>query len=351
MTVDDVKLLDEGKANVGGKELEISASDSSTAAGATKLGVVLAGLSAIFSKFFSTTLALGGYYTTHSSQYSASNTGIFTINSLVFGEYSVFNSTAYELVGGNSSSGMLGIINSLKKISAGIGTVVSRVGMVLCLPFILISLIRVFMSKGARDLAAWKKVLTRWVLCFALMFFFEYILIAIDTVANMILNNLWKIRISLENGGHQAFEATVETSVLKSINKTGGVLSFAYSLEFFLIVVLQILFVYKYSMRVFTMIYLFATAPIYILSHSVQVMLGKESGTLGSFFKTYMVNSFMQPVHAFFYLVFFFSFSEIAIRVPVIGILLLYAMLRASTIIKAITGWELGTSVFSANKD
>ena len=68
MTVDDVKLLDEGKADVGGKELEISASDSSTAAGATKLGVVLAGLSAIFSKFFSTTLALGGYYTTHSSQ-------------------------------------------------------------------------------------------------------------------------------------------------------------------------------------------------------------------------------------------------------------------------------------------
>ena len=79
-------------------------------------------------------------------------------------------------------------------------------------------------------------------------------------------------------------------------------------------------------------------------------MLGRNSNMLGEFFKTYIALVFMQPVHALFYLIFFFSFSEMVIKVPILGIILLFALYRAADIAKAMFGWELGSSIMSLRK-
>ena len=114
-----------------------------------------------------------------------------------------------------------------------------------------------------------------------------------------------------------------------------------------IIVVLQILFLGKYVARSFGILFLFVMAPIVIVKHSINLMLGNQSDTLGDFFKNYIILTFMQPFHAMFYIIFFFSLSEIAISIPVLGIVLLYALLRAGSIVKAMLGWDLGSSIFS----
>lgn len=220
--------------------------------------------------------------------------------------------------------------------------------MVIVLPMIIFSIVRTILADKSSDLAAWKKILARWVLCFVLLFFFEYVLATIDTTCSTFMDILWKVRIRLENiKGYRPFEMTVEQAIMKSLRDTGGITSLAYAIEFCIITILQIIFIIKYFIRFCTLIILFIIAPIVILIHSFNLMLGKNSNILGDFFRTYIVFSFMQPLHALFYLVFFFSLSEIAVSVPILGMILLYALYRAGNIAKAMFGWEMSSSILA----
>ena len=180
--------------------------------------------------------------------------------------------------------------------------------------------------------------------------FFQYILAAIDALADVFINIFWRTRVGLENGGYESFEATVIGDLVYQLENTGGVTSAAYSFVFLALVVVQMIFFGKYVIRAFGIIFLFILAPIAILVHSFNLMLGRNSNLLGEFFKTYMALVFMQPLHALFYLIFFFSFSEMVIKVPILGIILLYALYRASDIAKAMLGWDLGSSILALKK-
>ena len=240
----------------------------------------------------------------------------------------------------------------MKKGGAVLRKFISRLAMAIALPLILFSLVKMINSKKARDLAAWKKILVRWILCFALAYFYEYILAAIDLVCDSLIDAFWHYRKSLESDrNYLAFEVTVEGSIIKAINDTGGVTSMGYAIEFFMLVLLQVLFLIKYVARTFIIMIFFIITPIIIIIHSVNLMLGKDSNILGEFFKTYLILSFMQPFHALVYIVFFFALSEIVINIPILGILFLYALYRAGNIAKAMFGWELGSSIISMNKE
>lgn len=358
MTIDEYKAMaDSGKVTIGSEqgnvERDISLGDSDVGSFASGMASFLSTISAICAQLMSNITKDGGFYYTE-SDYGASNTGLFTINSLVFGEYLMFNAKAYETSTDLNSeapqSAVTATLDFMKERGAAIGHLVVRVGLFLALPMVILSIIRTVSAQKADDLAAWKKILTRWVLCVFLMFFFEYILAAIDTVCDILVQALWKIRLGLEESGYQPFEVTVETSLMKTLQNTGGVTSLAYAVEFVAIIVLQVLFLLKYVIRTFGIIALFIIAPIVILIHSFNLMRGKQSDTLGEFFKTYIVLTFMQPLHAFFYLIFFFSVSEIVINVPILGIILIYALYRAGNIAKAMFGWDMGSSILSLKK-
>ena len=95
MSIDDFKQLDEGKANIHGNETTINVSDSDIGSVGSKFATVLTALSTIGVKLISSVVEQGGCYHID-SDYSTDNVGIFTINSLVFGEYYLFSSKPYE---------------------------------------------------------------------------------------------------------------------------------------------------------------------------------------------------------------------------------------------------------------
>ncbi len=353
MSIDDYKALDEGKATINGNETTISLGDSDVGSATSKVGTTLASVASIFTKIISRVTNEAGFYRTDSKS-SASNTGLFTINSLIFDEYMLFNAKAYEkstdLNPSATPNGVLAVLDNLKDIGAVLSKVVLPIAKGISVIALVFSIGCYIIKKKATDLAAWNKILVRWVLCVMLLFFFEYILIAIDKVADICMDAFWNIRVGLENDGYQSFEYTVESNLLDSMEKTGGVTSFAYSVEFVAIIILQLLFLAKYVMRTFVTIVMFIIAPLIIVIHSLKLMLEKDSDILGNLFKTYISLVFMQPFHALFYIIFFFSLSEIAINIPVLGIALIYALLRAENIVKAMFGWELGSSILSMTK-
>ena len=349
-SMDDYKLLDEGKATVNGEERTIDVSDSNTGAVAGKFATLISSISAVFSRLMSNITSEGGFYRTD-SEWSAEKKGFFTINSLVFGEYVIFSIKAYQKTSDLNPSITPSFINNvfddIKDVGAGFSKVITTISLSLSVPLILLAIVRTVMARNAEDLATWKKILVRWVLCIALIFFYKYLLAAIDVIADVFINGFWNIRKSLEGSGYKSFEVTIEEALINSLKTTGGVTSLGYSIEFVFIIILQILFLFKYLARSLVIIMLFVAAPLIVLIHSFNLMLGKENNILGTFIKTYIFMEFMQPIHAFFYIIFFFSLSEVAIIAPVLGILLLFAIYRAENIVKSIAGFELGSSILS----
>lgn len=350
MTMDKYKAIDEGKANVNGNEMKVDVSPSDTGAFGSKFAAFISSGAAIFSSMVSSVTRNGGFVY-GDSEFSAENKGVFTISSVVFGEYFMLNSKSYEkstdLTPDIEPKGIIKVLDGIKDLGANFGDFTVKFGIIITLPLVLFSIVRTVMAKRASDVAAWKKILARWVICLALLMFFEYALATIDKVTEVCSDALWNLRVGLEEADYQSFEITVEEAILDSIQKTGGVTSLGYAIEFFVIVVLQILFLGKYIVRAFGMLFLFVMFPIAIVKHSINLMLGNESDTLGEYFKDYILLSFMQPFHAMIYIIFFFSLSEIAIGIPVLGIVLLYALLRSGSIVKAMFGWEFGASIFS----
>ena len=350
MSMYDFKQLDEGKYNINGRENSIDVSDSDIGSFASKCSTMLSLFSGVCAKLMSDIVNQCGFYYTD-SDYSSDKLGIFTVNSLVFREYLLFNPKIYELSTDitkvESSSDLMKTIDDMKEFCSSIGKVINEIGIAFCLPLLILAITKTIMAKKADELAAWKKILVRWLLGLVLMFIYVYILIAIDLVSDSLVDFFWNIRKSLEEAGYSSFESTIEIVLINTFKKTGGVTSLAYSIEFLAIIVIQVLFFIIYAMRLFFIIFLFTIAPIVILIHSFNLILGKQSNVLGNFFKSYILLTFLQPLHELIYIVFIFSLSEIAINVPALGIVLLLALYRAQNIIKAMFGWELGSSILS----
>ena len=349
------KLSDEGKVTIGQSEKNIELGESDVGSATSKLGTFITTLGGVALKMMSKFTGDGGYYY-YESDFSAEKTGLFTINSLVFGEYVLLNPKPYQKsadLATNPSytpSGVNSVVDSIKDKGAEISGFFTNISLLLAVPMILFAIMRTISVQKARDLAAWKKILTRWALCVFLIVFFPYIFAAIDTAAGSLVDGFWQMRVGLEEAGYSAFETTVIEDLSFQVENTGGVTSLAYSVVFAALVIAQVLFLIKYVFRVLGILLLFIAAPVIIMLHSIRLMMGKESDVLGEMFKNYISLAFMQPVHALFYLIFFFSLSEIAINVPVVGIILLYALYRASNIAKAMFGWELSSSIFSLKK-
>ena len=100
MTINDYKSMSEdGKTtistNSGDVERSISLSDSDVGAVGSKLAGVISSLSGVAVNLMSNLSLEGGLYYVN-SKYSAYENHLFTINSLIFGEYLLFNSKPYQ---------------------------------------------------------------------------------------------------------------------------------------------------------------------------------------------------------------------------------------------------------------
>ena len=354
-------LMQKGTATIetedGSLVKKIGNSDSSMGSGAGKVTSTAVPFVATLDKWFAEFLINGGLtYTAEvngkqesGSDYGVDKNGLLTISSLVFGEFIILNGKPYETTQSLNPSitptKVISIVDTTKEKVITFFNIFRYIVVALSLIMFVYALVRVLGAQTSRDLAAWKKVFGRWLLGLFLIFFIPYILIAMNTLNDTIVNILWEARIKMESNGYRGFEVALFDDISNNVINTGGTLSLAYGLEYLFLTILQIVFLLKYAFRALLLMISFAVAPIIILIHSVNVMIGKDSTILKGFFKEYASNLYMQPLHALLYLVFLFSASEIAITIPVLGIILLYALYRGEKIVKLILDMETGISV------
>jgi len=347
MSLDEYKsVADDGKATIGSSKMDIELKTSDVGSATSKFGTFLTSVVGSFMKVISNITCedeAGFNPNLEESDYSAKNTGLFTINSLIFGEFELLNGKIYETPGSEAETidSPIELVNSVKRLCMRVSHYFVTLAAIIIVVMLVFAIFKWFSAGTAADLAAWKKILARWAICLFLIFIFQYIFITMDVISDSITKGLYNIRLGMEANDYQAFEFTVIKNTIKMYEATGGVTSLGYAFILVLIFAVQVLFLLKYIRRAFSMILLFTIAPVIIVIHSVNLMLGKQSNILGEFFKSYAMFAFIPCIHQLFYLIFFFSLSEMAINVPVLGIILLYAIYRSENIAKAMFGWDL----------
>jgi hypothetical protein len=358
MTKDDYEsITQEGTTSLetesGTTTTTISASDSSVGSTTGMLASVATPIFAVIKIAMDHMAINGGLYYVD-SDYSASETKTFTICSLVFGEFLLFNGKIYEtnetlnpdIERGNVAK----LMDSIKEKALSMFNFLTTVALALALFLFVYSLIRVLAAASSLEMAAWKKVLGNWLLCLLFIFFAKYIIIILNVINDKILDMLWAVRTNLESQGYNNLETVLLTDSANSIMNSGGLTFFAYSIEYIVMIILELAFFIKYILRAFFLIFLTVAAPIIGILHAFNVMNGKDNSILRNWANQFTSLLFLQPIHGLIYIVFIFSISEIAINAPFVGIIFLYALYRAEKIVKLMLNMKDGISVSSLIK-
>lgn len=347
------ELVNNGTVSKDGTKEQVSETTSSTASS------VGTGASAGASGFLAATTLLrvfangGGFYRTL-SECSAEKTGWFTVNSLVFGEYLVFNAditkTCDSLNPDIEPSGISKQIDGIKTGVSKIFIIARRISLAFILLLLLYTGIKYFISEMAEEKARLKEALKAWVSGLAFILLVPYIMMAVNWASEAILDNLYSARISLEESGYSSFESNLFVRTLNGVASTGGLQSAAFVVEFIAFVITDFVFAWKYLVRLFKVVFLILASPVYAILHIFNKLSGKN-GRIGQWLHWYISNIAMQPLHAFLYLVFMFMASEIVnnMNTPLLAIVFLWALLRSEKIFKILLNLDYGkiTEMFS----
>lgn len=328
--------------------------DSSMGSLASNLGSAITPIFGSIDDLLGDFLSKGGYYHTDST-YGASETGIVTAASLIFGEFITLDGKPYQLsTDYNSSvtpSTVTNGVDEVKKNISGWYQGIRNIVLVASIAAVIYSSVRVVIvdrrsGSAARELASWKKVLGRWVFSLFLIMTIYLVLILISVINDNIMDNLWEIRLNLESGGYKAFEVAFYEAISTGAIQNGGLTYLAYVIEYVFFIFVQLMFAIKYILRAVVLMFFYAIAPFIVFMNGFNLMRGKDGDVLKDFFKNFLSLTFMQPLHAMLYLVIMFSVSEIASTIPLAGIFVLFMLYRSDKIAKTMLQLETGISIF-----
>lgn len=158
------QLTEEGKVTLENTQnLSVTTSTVGTIVGV--FASLFAAPAIAVSTMISTVANLGGFYHTD-SEFSAANIGWFTINSLVFGEYLLFNAKIYETNTSLNPSITLtpvsSIVDELKSTVLGVYEILRLVAIALMLVMLILSGIYMGRATIAEDKVRAKEVLKAW---------------------------------------------------------------------------------------------------------------------------------------------------------------------------------------------
>lgn len=348
-------LTNEGKVNLNGSEVKISASTSSVGSASGITASIFSPIFMVLSLMMTQVANSGGLARTEGN-FSAANNFWFTISSLVFGEYLLFDGKIYQttrtLNSAMPETAVTKLMDGIKNTAMGMYQLIRLVGLALFLILLIYSGARLLGATLADERAKWKKVILTWVVGLIFIFFTQYIIIFLNVIVDKVIDALYQAKLSLEDAGYNSFEVVIVTTSLENLSNVAGIKALAYALEYSVFVFFQMLFFFKYIIRAFKLILLVAISPIIAALHAFNKISGKSNNILGEWLKQYTANLIMQPMHAMLYLIFIFTASQIAINAPLLALVFIWALVRAEKIVKLMLNINVGKlgSIFTGKK-
>ena len=267
----------------------------------------------------------------------------FTIEDTVFNKIELFDAD-YFVVDSNNNE----VNTALKQSVASFYYVAKVIAVVMQLAMLIYLGIRMAISTIASEIARYKDMLKDWLVSMILIFVMPYLIAFINMISSAIVGIFYAAKTV--NG----FEKSILWQALNLTNITTGWSYVAVLFMYFVITFYQAKFFIMYFYRLLSMGFLIVISPLITVTYSATKT--KIAGTGGSadafknWIQEYMVNAFIQPIHAGIYLVFIISANKIFEVAPFLAVIFFMALSRAEKIVKNIFNMRGKESIHSMSE-
>lgn len=305
--------------------------ETTTARNTTSTGGALAGILAQVINIFPTMISSIMSYFVISQEDSNFSIEEFSIQDLVFGKFKLFNIDFFNVptTGDDANT-------KIKQMVAKWYVAIRKLAIVIALVILIYIGIRMTISTLGDDKARYKKMLINWLIGFCLIFLFQYIATVAITVSEGILeiipeqNNNLEATI-LEGNGN------ADSKALKNkMSNTKGWNYVTACILYWIIIYYQLKFLLLYLKRLLSTALLLLISPLISATYCIDKVKDDKAQAYKNWIKEFLVNVFIQPLHAIIYIVFIASAAEIAAAAPLLAILFFGALSRGEKIIKNI---------------
>ena len=220
--------------------------------------------------------------------------------------------------------------------------------------------IRIVISTTASEKSRYKQMITDWIVALCLVFTMHYIMSFIVTMSGTIAEKL----DGFQQGVNEAHYAEFTTSTafnsgsfngtffikyegdpilgMVRINLQSGRLTrnFSYTMLYLVLVIYTLIFVFIYLKRVIHMAFFTIIAPLVALTYPLDKLKDKRAQAFEFWFKGYIFNALIQPVHLLLYYIVVGSALELATKNPIYAIVAIGFLIPAEKILRKFFGLD-----------
>lgn len=264
----------------------------------------------------------------------AATSDMFTIQNLLMGKYDLFDinifvtsSSTSTATQGQAESNFNVVIK--ESVASWYGTI-RTLAIILSLIILLYSGIRMAASTTVADRVRYKKILTAWIVGFALIFVLHYIVLVLITVSNQLV----KVLTALAPVETTQFEIAVLQRIESA--KASGWNLFLQAILYAMLVWYQAKFFFMYLKRVISNAFLILIAPLVTVTYAVDKSNDCKAQAFNAWLEEFITNTFIQPMHLVLFLVLLYSAGAIAELYPIIAILFMFGIGKAEQVLRGL---------------
>lgn len=267
----------------------------------------------------------------------------FTIERTVFNEVALFNIDVFDLddtytVGSGADQETINqspTILKLKESTAGWFYACRLLAMMINLCVLIYIGIKMAISTVSSEEARYKKMLISWLESMVVLFLLHYIMSFAISLGNIVLNIIYNLREGMTVEG---FETIIMGKIYNAISEKTGMQVFLYSVFFWFLTLIQVKFFITYFKRILSIMFLTIIAPFITVTYPIDKMGDGKAQAFEAWFKEYIINIAIQPIHAAIYLVFVFTAGTIAEQAPFVAMVFLLSLGRIENLVRNVFG-------------
>lgn len=262
--------------------------------------------------------------------------GLLTPDDLFFNRVGITNIDFFDF----SVGGAVGIIRQNVATWYYIFRILS---VIILLGILLYVGIRMAISTVASEQAQYKKMLTDWLVSFALIFMLNYIIIFAIEVNNGFIGLLeGPVRTKIGSG--------ITTSLVKQSLGIMATKSWGALMVYAMLIGMIAAFLFSYVKRMLTIGFLILISPLITITYSVDKIGDGKAQALNAWLKEFLFNVLIQPFHCIIYIVFASTAVDLlstsgSLAKMVLAIMCMAFIWKAEKIVKEIFGFKSATSL------
>ena len=214
--------------------------------------------------------------------------------------------------------------------------IIAIVGLLSVLVFIGIKIVLGTVSNS--DKAKYKEMLIDWIVAICLIFVMHYIMSAAVTFVNKI-TDIFDLTLTSPEG-LDVFFNTMRGEITIQEQLDNETARFGYIIVYLSMIICTIIFVFQYLRRVIYMAFLTMISPLVALTYPIDKINDGQAQAFNMWFKEYMFNLLIQPLHLIIYYVLLVSAQELAKTNVIYAIIAIGFMVPAEKLLRRFFGFE-----------